>query len=82
MKVRGDFLGSPHFINLVYTSRKSSAESNSQNELSSPIWANFCPTIFSSDEVGDIVLASSVRPPVHSVRPSVENHISVPIGQI
>ena len=37
----------------------------------------------------DIVLASSVRPSVHSVRPSVRppflsvwNHISVPIGQI
>ena len=33
----------------------------------------------------DIVLASSVRASVHSVRPhflSVQNHISVPIGQI
>ena len=33
----------------------------------------------------DIVLASYVRPSVHSVRPhflSVRNHISVPIGQI
>ena len=30
----------------------------------------------------DIVLASFVRPSIPSVRPSVRNHISVPIGQI